>query len=159
MPSNVTGKTVSAPSAHVSVVGCLWLVCLTLAIFIVAGLRGAQPQRTLQVNGTGYQLEVAHSEASRYKGLGGRGQLAAHSGMVFVYDAPVRQCFWMKDMRFAIDIVWVDSSKRVVQVANNVQPDSYPQTYCAPSPAAYVLEVPAGTASTQAIANGQQLSF
>ena len=52
----------------------------------------------------------------------------------------------MPNMRFAIDIVWIDADRRIVSIAHRVPPESYPTTYSPSAPALYVLEVPSGTA-------------
>jgi uncharacterized membrane protein (UPF0127 family) len=65
--------------------------------------------------------------------------------MLFVFDAPQRQGFWMKDMKFAIDIVWLDESKSIVHIESNVLPSSYPQIYRPDARAKYVIEFHAQT--------------
>jgi uncharacterized membrane protein (UPF0127 family) len=69
-----------------------------------------------------YFLEIANSNAEREKGLGGRENLCAECGMLFVFDRPGRYAFWMKGMRFPLDIIWL-SGDSVVFVAHNVEPN------------------------------------
>jgi len=91
--------------------------------------------------------------------LGGRLWLSAHQGMLFVYQTPARQCFWMKDMLFPIDIIWVNAQQTVVRVALQVRPESYPQTFCSDQPTMYGIELRAGEAERQGIRRGAHLSF
>jgi uncharacterized membrane protein (UPF0127 family) len=81
--------------------------------------------------------------------------------MLFVYDKndQANHCFWMKDMRFAIDIVWLDSSKRIVDIARDVQPQTYPNNFCPGRPTAYVLEVRANTARDLGLEVNATVSF
>jgi uncharacterized membrane protein (UPF0127 family) len=67
-------------------------------------------------------------------------------GLLFVFDEPGLHGIWMKDMRFPIDILWLDDAFQVVDVRKNVAPDSYPTVFKPTKPARYVLEVTAGFA-------------
>jgi uncharacterized protein len=71
-----------------------------------------------------YSLEVADSDAEREKGLGGRDSLCEECGMLFVFEQPGRYAFWMKDMRFPLDIIWL-LGDRVVFVAHDVNPNFF----------------------------------
>lgn len=104
---------------------------------------------------------VVSTVASREQGLSGRPCIKDNQAMMFVFDKDDKSdhCFWMKDMRFAIDIIWLDSSKRVVDIARNVQPESYPSTFCPGRPTAYVVEVKAGSASKLGLDVGVVASF
>jgi uncharacterized membrane protein (UPF0127 family) len=106
---------------------------------------------------TTYNLDVAADEASQEKGLGGRSSLGSHSGMLFSYDAVAQRCFWMKDMRFNIDIVWFDNNHHVTSIVQNLSPHTYPQTYCAA--ARYIVELPLGTATLHGLQIGQTVRF
>ncbi len=91
-------------------------------------------------------VEVTKSPAEQARGLGGRQCIGVNRGMLFEFDKPGNLAFWMKDMRFNIDIVWLDSSWRVVSVKPNISPRTYPQTFTSSRPAQYVLELAAGQA-------------
>ena len=99
-------------------------------------------------------VEKADTEAARERGLSGRASLAPDTGMLFVFEYSQIRGFWMKDMRFPIDIVWADETGKVVTIAENLSPDSYPQTFYPTSSALYVLEVPAGFVKAHGIAVG-----
>jgi uncharacterized membrane protein (UPF0127 family) len=80
--------------------------------------------------------------------------------MLFVYDRDDELTMWMKGMKFPIDIVWLDSEKRVVHYVENVQPDAEPyEKYTPTSPARYVLELQAGMVERAGIKIGIQSSF
>ena len=91
--------------------------------------------------------EFVETPELREMGLSGREGLGRNNGMLFVFDnETVNRCFWMKDMKFSIDMIWLDSDKKVVHIQENVSPDTYPESYCPDAPAQYVLEVEAGRA-------------
>jgi len=101
---------------------------------------------------------VADTNASREKGLGDRAGLAQNAGMLFVFPAAGRQCFWMKDMHFSLDMIWTDQSKRVVRVVPELSPSTYPNAYCADN-AQYVIELNAGQAARAGVRVGEVLNF
>lgn len=106
-----------------------------------------------------YQLEIVKSEAARQRGLSGRPSLPANTGMRFVFDTPDRYTFWMDNMRFPIDMVFL-SDGVIVNIANNVP---YPKT-SNETPAVVrplqtfneVLELPAGDADKLGLKIGQK---
>jgi uncharacterized membrane protein (UPF0127 family) len=94
-------------------------------------------------------VEVAADPASRARGLGYREGLAAGTGMLFVFPQPAPRGFWMKGMRFCLDIIWINDGQ-ILGAAEAACPDP-PGTpdenrgrYGTEEPAQYVLEVPAG---------------
>lgn len=92
-----------------------------------------------------YTVEVVSTDASRQKGLSGRDGLASNSGMLFLFGEPGYDCFWMKDMKFDIDMLWFDEFQSLIHVQENASKSTYPSSFCPQTPAKYVLEVPAGT--------------
>ena len=92
-------------------------------------------------------MEIANTDAERTQGLSGRASLPAGTGLLFVFESPGKYGFWMKDMNFPIDIVWLGDGMLPVGIEKNVSPDSYPQVFYPPVPVRYVLEVNAGESS------------
>ena len=85
------------------------------------------------------------------QGLSGRDSLEEHTGMLFMFEADGYHPFWMKGMRFPIDILWMDRYKRVVHIAHAVSPDTYPELFKPSVLSRYVLEVPAGYAERHGV--------
>lgn len=143
------------------------LVAVLVALFICAAVVAGpwlaarhSKTDTLYINGRNFSLEVANTPQAQELGLGKRTSLAANHGMLFVFSGtPVVQCFWMKDMHFPLDIIWVDTNKRVVHVEPDVSPDTYPKNFCPSKPAEYVIELNAGAAETAGIHDGETLRF
>ena len=92
------------------------------------------------------QVEVVDTPASRELGLSGRALMNNDEGILFVFDVPGRYGFWMKDMKFSLDIVWINRDGIVVDIERNIKPESYPKAFINHSDASYVLEIPAGQA-------------
>lgn len=92
------------------------------------------------------QVEVANTRASRELGLSGREKMGDNEGLLFVFDEPGRYGFWMKDMKFALDIIWINQNGVVVDIERKVTPESYNEkkTFINKSEAIYVLEINAG---------------
>ncbi len=113
----------------------------------------------VSMGGKKYALDVSENEPARQKGLGERNSMQLDEGMLFVFDKAEMQCFWMKDMRFSIDIIWLDEAKRVVHIEPNVSPDTFPQSFCPKAPAKYVIELNSGETAKSSINIGNQIRF
>lgn len=113
------------------------------------------------IDSTEIPVEVVRDEATRQKGLSGRPSLDEKSGMLFVFDKPAVYTFWMPDMNFPIDIIWINDGK-VIDISANVSNDfdpNNPRFYAPSQPAQYVLEVNAGFAENKNIKIGDPVSL
>ena len=95
------------------------------------------------------------------RGLQGRASLPAQNGMLFVFPANGRYPFWMKDTLIPLDIIWLDYSRRVVDISADLPPCRTPQcpTYAPRHEALYVLELNAGEAARTGIKPGAPAAF
>ncbi len=114
---------------------------------------------TLLIDNQPVKAEDVKTPADRDKGLGGRKCIGRDQAMLFEFDKPGSYQFWMKDMKFPIDMIWLDSSRQVVTIAPNVDPSTYPQTFVSDTPAMYVLELRSGEATHLHIRNGQTITW
>lgn len=106
------------------------------------------------------QAEAARNPYARAQGLSDRACLPPDQAMLFVFDSPGLHCFWMKDMAFGIDIVWLNDARHVVHVVRGADPRGYPEeSFCPDRPARYVLEVAAGQADRLGLASGRPVTF
>jgi len=106
-----------------------------------------------------FTVEIAAKKEAQTLGLSGRDSLATNAGMLFVFDAPFSYGFWMKDMKFSIDIVWIDEFGRVVDLAQNISPETFPKIFYPQTPARFVLELNAGAADQNGIKIGTNVDF
>ncbi|MDQ3075523.1 MAG: DUF192 domain-containing protein [bacterium] len=109
--------------------------------------------------GTLLKIEIAKTRAEQARGLSGRSELKENEGMLFVFDRPDKHKFWMKDMNFAIDMIWLDKDKKVVFIKRNTAPESYPELFGPNDDALYVLEVASGWSDRHSLKVGDTLLF
>ena len=110
-------------------------------------------------NGAKVNVEVVKEPLEITTGLMFRDKLGTDKGMLFSYGYDDRHTIWMKNMKFPIDILWIDSNNRVVHVAENVEPcvkEPCP-VYIPSADSRYVLEVNANFAEVNEIIPGQEV--
>jgi uncharacterized membrane protein (UPF0127 family) len=118
-----------------------------------AGLKVVQ----LTIHKSHIFAEVADTPAAIEQGLGGRTSMPADRAMLFQFDSDGMYCFWMKEMHFPIDVVWLDNSKKVVHIKHRAQPSSYPDQICPDTDSRYVIEMNAGQAEKLGIQLGNEV--
>ncbi len=132
-----------------NVLGVIFVIILALAGWYFFGLsRPAPAAREAVIREQVFKIEIADTAVSRMQGLSGRKDLDEQNGMLFVFKKPDKYGFWMKDMLFPIDIVWI-SGDRVAGFAESVLPESSRapsdlEIYYPPEPVDKVLEISAG---------------
>ncbi len=114
---------------------------------------------TVSVGDISFKTERLETESKRVKGLSGKKCIPDDVAMLFVFDKPDTYGFWMKDMNFSIDMIWLDGDKKVVYIQKNATPESYPQIFKPSKNSLYVLEVASGTADRAGMKEGDQLNF
>ncbi|MGH7141780.1 MAG: DUF192 domain-containing protein [Minisyncoccia bacterium] len=117
------------------------------------------PQQTISVGTTTILAEIADTPPQLQAGLSGRKALPEGRGMLFVFSQDGNWGFWMPDMHFSIDILWMDASDKILTIAPEVSPKTYPKIFYPSAPARYVLELPAGFASAHGIRVGDTISL
>ena len=136
-----------------------WTIFLiaVLVIFLVifdAIFHNKPTVAQVTVDGKTYQMDIADTPAALEQGLSGHAPLAPDAGMIFIFSTPDNYGFWMKDMLFPLDIVWVGADLRVVHIEKNLSPQTYPTIYYPGAPAEYVLEISGGLADENNIKIG-----
>ncbi|WKB52850.1 DUF192 domain-containing protein [Eleftheria terrae] len=133
-----------------------WIALAGLLLGTAAGAAEPQPQKLPTVPLTaGFQVvqaEVAQTDEQRATGLMYRKSLGQHEGMLFVFDEPATQCFWMKNTLVPLSIAFLDDQGRVVNIA-----DMQPQTldsHCSAQPVRFALEVNQGWFAKRGIKAG-----
>ncbi len=92
-----------------------------------------------------FLCEVAINDFQRKQGLMFREKLAENAGMLFDLQTPKTTGFWMKNTLIPLDIIWIDSEKKIVSIVTANPCTKKPcKIFEPPSPARWVLEVNAG---------------
>lgn len=120
----------------------------------------SKPEGSARIQGQSIALELARTPQEQALGLGQRDGLAWGHGMLFVYEEPQFHRFWMKDMRFDIDILWIREG-RIVDISHNVRhrPGSTGDQVSPRELADQVLELPAGYAAAQGLRLGHRVDI
>ena len=95
-------------------------------------------------------------------GLMFRDGIAENTCMLFIFPSEARQGIWMHNMRFAIDVIWLDSECRIVSLGKNLKPCKSVfgcKTYLPDGDAKYVIEMKAGTVNKNKIKKGLKVSI
>lgn len=145
-------------------------VVLIIAVVMLAMLRGnfsfsfnPFKKSTVSINNKTFSVQLAKSEKEKMTGLSGRSSLDQNSGMLFIFTKKDQYAFWMRNMKFPIDIIFIDDDK-VVDVIQNA---SVPTTknvallpiYKSNFPANYILEINAGLAQKNQIKTGDKVTI
>ncbi|EKE20046.1 MAG: hypothetical protein ACD_8C00059G0008 [uncultured bacterium] len=109
------------------------------------------------IGGEIFKVEVVSERHDLEKGLGGRDGLCLSCGMLFKFSNPGKHAFWMKDMKFPIDIIWIFENK-IVHLEKNVSP-SLIGTLVSLQDADSVLEINAGMSDKLKLEIGDEASF
>lgn len=117
--------------------------------------------QTVTIDGHTFHVSVAKTEQEKEAGLSERQALSADEGMLFTFGTPDYYRFWMRNMKFPIDIIYIQANK-IVTIHANVQP---PQTgkdtlpiYTSSQPANIVLEINAGLSQKYNFQNGDTVT-
>lgn len=112
---------------------------LFLALLFIAGCKSVDQAC---INEMCFNLEIADSPEERQIGLMQHDILQDDTGMWFIFTSEDRHSIWMKNMKFPIDIIWVDSNYKVVDIKRNAEPCTDGcEVYSPSKDAKYVLEV------------------
>jgi uncharacterized membrane protein (UPF0127 family) len=120
---------------------------------------GAPPMIDLETPGGVIHVMLADTDVSREQGLSDRASLSGDAGMLFAFDTPGQYGFWMKNMHFSLDMVWISADKTVTGVTKDISSSTYPSIFMPPGPISYVLEVNAGSADAFGLVRGAVLHF
>ena len=133
---------------------CL-LVALTGQACAQDGPQLALPRTTLKAGMHLIQAQVAATPEQRATGLMHRRDMPVHEGMLFVFEQPASQCFWMKNTLLPLTAAFIADDGRIVNLA-----DMQPQTldsHCSAKPVRYVLEMNQGWFTKRGIQAGTKL--
>ena len=116
-------------------------------------------KKNITINDQIISVDVASTPGQQEQGLSGRKSLEKNTGMLFVFPKPGSVGFWMKDMNFSIDMVWLDNTGKVVTIKEHATPEGYPEVFYPTTPAQYVIELPDRDTERLHIEIGQTISI
>ena len=130
-------------------------VALLLSLLVLAGTVQADEPLRLRLDGHELHAEYAQTVAQRERGLMGRRELAADSGMLFRFDEVRRHCLWMKDTPLPLSAAFFDEDGVLVDVID-LEPFNT-QIRCSQRPARFALEMDQGWFAERGIGPGTRL--
>ena len=116
----------------------------------------------IAIGGQTLQVEIADTPETRSKGLMDRKHLAPNTGMLFVFEKPSYQVFWMKDTMIPLSIAFFDENKKLLETIDMLVWDKStdtPPLYRNSKPALYALEVPQHWFEDKGIEENMKFSF
>lgn len=108
---------------------------------------------------TTVEASLATTSSARERGLSGTTVLPTSVVKLFVFPSSAAWSFWMKDMQYSIDIIWVSENGNVVHIEESVAPATYPKTFSPPVPAQIVIETVPGLAAASGVEVGSMLDI
>jgi uncharacterized membrane protein (UPF0127 family) len=115
-------------------------------------------------NGTTILAETMTRQMDLTRGLMFRDSLPQNRGMLFIHGKQQRWQYWMYNVHFPLDVIWIDRNRRIVEIVRDTQPCRSKKTaecplYGGNADALYVLELNSGGAAKQGLKVGDVLSF
>jgi uncharacterized membrane protein (UPF0127 family) len=115
--------------------------------------------RAIRINGTRYSATVADTPVKRAIGLMFRESLPQNHCMLFVFGSPGRHSVWMRNMRFPLDVLWLNRQGVVIDTAAEITPSASLldcRRYSPKAEAAYMIELNAGEIRRKGIRTGSK---
>ncbi len=132
------------------------VVVLFCGMLLLLGSRKEKSVFDIQLGEEKLKVWIVESEKERSKGLSGIEEMSV-DGMLFVFQEEILPLFWMKEMNFPIDIIWINSQKEIVEITENIYPETYPEIFSPSTAVKYVIEVNAGWCEEHKIKKGDKL--
>lgn len=109
------------------------------------------------IGSTTVLASVADELSERIKGLSDTPYLPENVVKLFAFGVAGNHSIWMKDMNYALDIIWVSDDGTIVHIEENITPDTFPKSFASKVPAWYVVEANAGFVQTNNIMLGDKV--
>ncbi len=139
----------------------LTFILLTIVLFLVVNTE--KPVFACFEDDYCISLEVRDSEEERALGLMFRERLLENRGMLFIFDQNVSFPFWMKNMKISIDIIFINSDKKIISISENAlpcnKPDEECELYSSSEDYLYVIETISGFSEKHNLEKGQEVRF
>jgi uncharacterized membrane protein (UPF0127 family) len=106
-----------------------------------------------------YNFILSDTLEKRIQGLSGRDSLPDNTVMLFDFGKEDNCGIWMKDMKFSIDAVWLNSEFKVLDFKESISPDTFPQIFSSIFPCRYLIEAREGFVKENKIERGDKVSI
>lgn len=142
-----------------------YLPFLIVAVFgiclfvFVEDIKNIENIKFVRIAGQDIQVKLALTPSEQAEGLSGQDKLEHNTGMLFVFKQIGEHNFWMQDMNFPIDIIWLSHTKQVIYIKIDAQPTDFPEVYGPKENSKYVLEVLAGFSQQNNLQVGDRVEF
>ncbi len=137
----------------------LFAVVVLLLFIAIFNIKQAKENFVI-IKGKKIVIDLADSEEERSRGLMFRTSLKENAGMLFIFDKPSIQEFWMKNTLIPLEMIFIDENKKIINI-ETAQPCTLDPclVYKSTRPALYVLEVNAGFAERNTITPGDSVEI
>jgi len=130
------------------------------SLLLIFFKKSSKKYTTVKINKNSIRAEIADNFIMKTKGLMFRKSLPKNEGMLFVFDKEGYHSFWTLNMRFPIDIIWINKEKKIVHIVKDAKPSGFiSNSYTTEEKAKYVLEVNANFTTKNKIKIGTKLNF
>lgn len=159
------------PTIFIRQIGLLILILIfVVAGVLIIGLLSADEisvkefndqniKSRINANNIELNLVVASTTEALNRGLGGRDRLLEGTGMLFIFGRSGYHGIWMKDMKFAIDILWINDQGQIVDLKKEILPETYPEVFLPKEISSFVIELPAGFSDKHDIKIGDSIEI
>lgn len=134
-------------------------VCTMIVIVFFQSLLQSHSTLSLRLPHETISLIVADTPMLRESGLSGVKYMPENTAMLFIFDKPDKYEFWMKEMKFPLDMIWLDKEYKIVHIETDLSPSTYPKTFAPTLPSLYVIEANAGLVTKNNLKIGDNLNI
>ncbi len=140
---------------------------LLILVIVVLRFRGINLLPNINIGGGNasvtvgndtFNVEIADEAKEREQGLSNREELSEDTGMLFIFEEKGEYEFWMRDVNFPLDIIYISDNK-IVDIMKNAKPQNTEIIYKPQAPANYVLEINGGLSDKLEIEIGDEISI
>lgn len=138
----------------------IFLLFLTKIVGIIELDANKIKYKNIEIKGKNIVSEVVFKPIDLYRGLSNRESLCADCGMLFVFPDKQKRTFVMRNMKFSLDIVFIDDNK-IINIASDLPPEGANPSndYASSDIANYVLELPGGFCQKNNIVAGDTIKI
>jgi uncharacterized membrane protein (UPF0127 family) len=133
------------------------LIVLWIFSFI---LLSKKSQNIVNIDGHSFVVEVADTPAKQTQGYSNHQPIKDSEGMLFAFTDHTPKTFWMKNMLFPLDIIWIDGD-RIINISPNLPPEGEKpdKKYYSGQPVSFVLEINGGLVDKYGLKIGDKIKI